>query len=376
MIRTLTRWLQLNGIRTVRRAWERYRFQDQRIDYYDYLAALLSGADGLRTLKDVFFQDAQRYGEATLRGRLSQFWLLTYQRAGGDLYATWEHHMPRAELALIRASQSLGNSALLRTLTELASVLRLLQDAARLLSATLWPAALAMLVATLMSLAVPWFTLPRLMDTFATVPTHYYGRLTSSLVTFASIVDGYYLFFLVLIPGSTALLIWSLPNTAGLVRRHLDRVLWWRVYRDVSALRFLSFLLISLGDAAHGPVQLRSALLRQRMGASLWLSSHIDVMLAHIDHGKADPEIFNTGLFTQELFWFLNDMVLARGLVMGLSLARHRIQSRILGVVARQAAVMRWVILLACVAYVLGLTLWHYAVIDELRRALTFYFTS
>lgn len=376
MIRALARWVNLSGVRTFRRAWDRYRFQGQRIDYYDYLASLLSGTDGLRTLKDVFFQDAQRYGAMTLRGRLSEFWLLTYQRAGGDLYATWEHHLPRAELVLIRASQSLGNSALLSTLAELSSVLRLLQEAARILGATLWPAAVAMLVATFVSLAVPWFTLPRLLDTFATVPADYYGRLTLSLVTFSSVVQAYYLFFLILITGSTALIIWSLPNTAGPVRRHLDHVLWWRVYRDVSALRFVSFLLISLGDAAHGPVQLRSALLRQRMGASVWLSSHIDVMLAHIDHGNAGPEIFNTGMFTQEQFWFLTDMVLARGLARGLSMARNRIQSQILQVVARQAAVMRWVVLLACVAYVLGLTLWHYAVIDELRRALTFYFAS
>lgn len=376
MIRPVARWLQLNGVRSVRHIWDRYRFQSQRIDYYDYLAALLAGADGLRTLKDVFFQDAQRYGAATLRGRLSQSWLLAYQRAGGDLYATWEHHLPRAELVLIRASQSLGNSALLSTLTALSRVLRLLQDAARILNSTLWPAVLALFVATFVSLAVPWFTLPRLMDTFATVPAHYYGRMTSSLVTFASVVDAYYVFLLLLISGGAALLMWSLPNTAGPVRRHLDRVLWWKVYRDVSALRFLSFLLISLGDAAHGPVQLRSALLRQRVGASLWLSRHIDGMLVRIDHGMAGPETFNTGLFSQEQFWFLYDMVLARGLAAGLSLARDRIQSQILGVVARQAAALRWSVLLACVAYVLGLTLWHYAVIDELRRALTFYFAS
>lgn len=376
MIRALASWLRLNGIRTFRRGWDRHHFQGHRMDYYDYLASLLSGADGARTLKDVFFQDAQRYGAKTLRGRLSQEWLVTYQRAGGDLYATWEHHLPRAELTLVRASQSLGNTALLATLTELSRVLRLLQDATRILGATLWPAALAVIAATTVSLAVPWFTLPRLMDAFATVPAHYYGSLTQSLVTFASIVDHYFLFFLILIPGSAALVVWSLPNTAGPVRRHLDHFLWWKVYRDVAALRFLSFLLISLGDSVHGPVQLRSALLRQRMGASLWLGSHIDVMLERIDHGVAGPDTFDTGLFNQEQFWFLSDMILARGLSMGLSLGRDRIQSQILGVVARQATTMRWIVLLACVAYVLGLTLWHYAVIDELRRALTFYFAS
>ena len=56
-----------------------------------------------------------------------------------------------------------------------------------------------------------------------------------------------------------------------------------------------------------------------------------------------------------------------------LALTQQRVRGQILGPVARHAAVMRWCMLLASVAYVLTLVLWHYAVIDELRRALTFY---
>lgn len=367
------------GIRyvlTLRRWWDRYCFQEQRIDYYDYLASLLSGMDGARTLKDVFLQDALRYGKTTLRGRLSHFWLDMYQRAGGDLYATWENHLPRTELTMIRAAQSLGNQALVTTLVELTNVLRLLQDAVRLLNGTLWPAVLAFGVAALISLAVPWFTLPRLMHTFATVPVDYYGSLTRALIRFSTIVGDYYLVILILIGAGAWAVIASLPHAAGPVRRYFDRYLWWNVYRQISALRFLAFLRISLGDDVAGAIQLRSALLRLRTGASGWLGSHIDEMLTRIDHGMAAPALFDTGLFSREQFWFLSDMILARGLSTGITLARDRIQRQILVVVARQAVVARWMILLACVAYVLGLTLWHYAVIDELRRALTFYFSS
>lgn len=364
------------GVRALRHLVDRQRFQGRRTEYYDYLASLLSGMDGARTLKDVFHQDALRYGRSSLRGRLSQFWLSAYQRAGGDLYATWEAHFPRTELALIRAAQSLGNQALTTTLGELAAVLRLLQDAARILSATLWPAALALCVAALVSLAVPWFTLPRLMDTFATVPTHYHGPLTSGLITFSSIVGDFYVVFLLMVTGGFAYVAGSLPHAAGPVRRRLDHCLWWNVYRNISALRFLAFLRISLGDESVGSVQLKGALLRLRSGASAWLVGHIDEMLERIDQGIVGPDTFDTGLFAREQFWFLSDMVLARGLACGLSLSRDRIQRQVLVVVARQAAVMRWTVLLACVAYVLGLTLWHYAVIDELRRALMFYFAA
>lgn len=363
-------------VQSVQRLWDRHCFQRRRIDYYDYLSSLLAGMDGSRTLKDVFHQDALRYGPSSLRGRLSRSWLATYQRAGGDLYATWEAHMPRTELLMIRAAQSLGNQALTDTLQELSVILRLLQDAARILNGTLWPAVLALCVALSISLAVPWFTVPRLMDTFATVPADYYGSLTEGLITFSSIVGDYYFVFIGVVVISTGFVIGSLPHAAGPVRRFLDNYLWWNVYRNISALRFLSFLQISLGDEIVSSVQLRGALLRMRSGASSWLSSHIDEMLERIDQGIAGPETFDTGLFDREQFWFLSDMILARGLFTGLSLTRTRIQRHVLVVVARQAVVMRWGVLLACVAYVLGLTLWHYAVIDELRRALMFYFSN
>lgn len=361
---------------TARRYWDRYKFQGQRIDYYDYLAALLFGLDGLRTLKDIFLQDAMRYGRTSLRGRLSQTWLTLYQRAGGDLYATWQGHFPRSELAMIRAAQSLGNQALVTTLDELSRVLQLLQDAGRILSGMLWPAVLALCVAMVVSLAVPWFTLPRLMDTFSMVPPEYYGLLTSRLVRFSSFIEQYFLASLAAVLGCAGLIIWSLPHASGPIRRRLDYVLWWDAYRNFNALRFLAFLHIALGDDTHGAIQLRSALLRLRTGSSEWLGSHIDQMLGRLEHGIAGPDTFDTGLLSRQQFWFLSDVILARGIRTGLLLSRDRIQKQVLRDVARQATVMRWGVLLICVAYLLFLMLWHYAVIDELRRALTFYISG
>src|SRR5690554_4955929 len=118
MRRSTARGVRPPGWVPLRFFWERLRFQKRRIDYYDYLAVLLAGMDGARTLKDVFLNDARRYGDTALRGRLSTYWLDVYQRVGGDLYATWQHHLPRSELVLIRAAQSQGNQALTHTLEE------------------------------------------------------------------------------------------------------------------------------------------------------------------------------------------------------------------------------------------------------------------
>ena len=69
-------------------------------------------------------------------------------------------------------------------------------------------------------------------------------------------------------------------------------------------------------------------------------------------------------------------MVAARGLYVGLTLGNERLREYVLGATARQAALLRWSLLLGCLAGLLGLGLWHYAVIDELRRSLMLFYAS
>ena len=69
-------------------------------------------------------------------------------------------------------------------------------------------------------------------------------------------------------------------------------------------------------------------------------------------------------------------MTLTRGLVAGLGLCKSRLSSHVLKTVARQAATARWIMLLFCVASLLGLAGWHYVAIDELRRALMIFYAS
>src|SRR5690606_37523650 len=139
------------------------RFSSSRVDYYDYLAALLQGMQGSRTLKVVFDQDSQRYGQGSVRGRLSGHWSRAYQAAGGDLYSTWLYSFPQTELGILRAAQGYGGTALVNTLSELASALRLAGKARHILISTLWAAAVAALVLVAMLMLVPMFTVPSLL---------------------------------------------------------------------------------------------------------------------------------------------------------------------------------------------------------------------
>lgn len=355
---------------------DRWRFGAARADYYDYLAELMDATQGRLTIKEIFHKDAMRYGPTSVRGRLSQHWLATYQRCGGDLYATWSGSFPAAELNLIRAAQHIGNEPLICTLRDLSAALRLMHKATSILSSTLWAAAAALAVLLVMIVAVPAFTVPRLMQTFSMVPAQYYGDLTRALLHMAAFVSARWVLVSVVTAVLFGFVIWSFPNLSGPLRVRLDAISAWRIYRYVHSLQFFSAINIVLARQGLSSTQLRTALWLQKPGASPWKRWHIDAMLDHIDAGRVGAASFDTGLLDRDLYWFFSDTVLARGLPAGLTLTRQRLQSRVLRDVAAKALRLRWALLLSAVACLLGLGIWHYAVIDELRRSLMLFYAS
>lgn len=355
---------------------DNWRFGRDRRLYYDYLAALMQGTHGSRTLKQVFAADARRYGGASPRGRLSRRWLELFQAAGGDLYATWIGVFPMAELAVLRSAQLRGNETLVATLGEMSRVLRVLDKARAILQASLMTAIIALAVLAFMLLAMPWFTVPRLRNTFDGIPAEYYGANTRSLFAFAETVGDVWPVVLAVSLILPWLLVLSFSRHQGRLRSQLDWFGPWRVYRQVQALRFLTLLAVALGRDEHGTTRLRLALSLQLAGGTPWMSGHIAAMLARVDAGEVGAAIFHTGLMDPEQVWFLDDMITARGLVEGLRRCSKWVERHVLVTVARQAAVMRWCLLLGTVASVLALALWHYAVIDDMRRALALFHAS
>lgn len=352
------------------------RFNHGRRAYYEYLAALLRGAGGARTLKQIFQADARRYGERTPRGRLSRRWLHLFETAGGDLYATWFGVFPAEELAVLRSAQARGNETLIGTLEELSRVLGVLDAARAILRASLLTAVLAATVLAATLLALPGFTVPRLRDSFAVLPAQYHGSSIRSLFEFSTLVEQVWP---VALPGVLVfvwLLLSSFGRYAGRLRKVLDRFGPWRVYRQVQALRFLALLAVALGRGEHGATRLRQAMSTQLAGASPWLVFHVETMLAHIDAGRSGAAVFDTGLLDPPQLWFLDDMIAAVGLLEGLRLCSAWVERHVLGTVARQAATLRWCLLLGAVAGVLSVVLWHYAAIDELRRGLALFHAS
>lgn len=353
-----------------------WRFAAVRAQYYDYLQAVLRGMHGHRTLGELFELDAHRYGPHSVRGRLSAGWSRLCVASGGDLYATWLSSFPLDELVLVRAAQAFGNARLLACFEALSRHLSLMAQASRILWTTLGAAVCALLIACLSLLALPLLTVPGLMRAFQGLPEAYYGSVARNLFMLSQWVAVGWPALAALVLLTVCALFWSLPNTCGRLRQRLDRYGFWRLYRQVQALRLLALLGILLDTGPSASTQLRTALLLLGDGASAWLRHHLLAMLRRIDEGLVGAETFDTALLDRELVWYLQDMTDARGLQEGLAATCDRLRRQLLGRIARQAAALRWLVMLASVACVLGVGLWHYAAMDELRRALMMFHAS
>jgi hypothetical protein len=346
------------------------RFAGARGDYYGYLADLVEAVDGRKTLRDIFADDARRYGEGCVRGRLSRHWASAFEACGGDVARAWAGTLPVDELQLLHAAQGAGAGAFCATLRDLSRTCGLLDDVRGTLVGTLAAGVVAAILVGCMACAVAYFTVPQLQAVFQGVPAHYYGASTRRLFCAAVLLRNAWPAGLAGLCIGCWMIAWSLPNLVGAARARLDRLPFLRLYRDFHGIRFLSILSVLVRQRGNVDTRLREALLAQAAGARPWLAWHVQAMLTRIEAGLVSAETFATGLLDQEVQWYLDDLISARGLESGIATAASRVQDRVLPRVRREALVLRWALLCGAVAALLGLAMWHYAVIDELRRAL------
>ena len=357
-------------LQRARLIWAARSFRAHRADYYEDLADLMDAAQGRKTLRDMFRDDAVRYGPSTVRGFLSSHWASAFQEAGGDLYQTWRGTLPDDDVGLLHAAQQAGGTALCQTLRDLARVVRLLEKARRETVVTLAAGIAACLVLLLLLMAVPVYTVPQLLRTFGEVPEAYYGSMTRALLGLADAVRSGGPVLLVMTACLGWTMHWSLRNLTGPIRTWLDEIGIWRLYRDFQAMRFLAMLAVLIKPGGHAVPRLRDAV-RQLLGVgSPWHAWHLARMLDRLDTGVAGAETFNTGMIDRETWWFLADMIATRGMDEGMQLTRARLESHALRAVSARAQVLRWLMLLTALAVLLSLAFWHYGVVDEMRRAL------
>ena len=366
----LRRYLS-DTLQAYRLKWLAWRFRFQRGDYYLYLADLIDATGGTKNLFSIFQDDATRMRSRNCRAALSEIWLERYPLSGGDLFATWFGSFPLEDLIAIQNAQSMGADTLVATFRKLAGMSKLLDSAKMIFVQTALVGFVAALVAIGAVASIPIYTADHLARVFSAVPVELFGSWTKALQSLATVLReaGFFVVLLALLFGATVL--WSLPNWVGAWRRRLDNVGMWLFYRRVHSLRFLSLLGIILNRHGHAGTRLRHALVLQSRYMSPWLGSHLQSMIQRLDHGASVIDALDSGLIDSDMWWYFVDMVCTLGLDTALERTCERLGSSSVVGIQRQAAYLRWSLLLSALSVVLGVLFWHFKVFDELRHALS-----
>lgn len=351
-------------------------FRAYRADYYQYLSEMMNPKLGKKTLLSVFEDDALRYFNKGARGVLSKHWLERYPQCSGDLYSTFLGSLPKDDLSAIRVAQLAGAATLTRVLSRLSNCIELTERSRKEFLQTVLVGLIAVLVALLSIMTIPFFSYERLLNAFASLPPAYYGEATRKFFSFAMFLQGGWFLLVCAIGIALALLKWSFVNYVGVGRQHLDNWGFWRLYRNMHAMRFLALLAVHLDPHSGHHIRLKYALNALQDTNNRWLEAHIQKMLDRLDRGWDSLSALDTGLLETQTWWYLSDLVNTLGIDCAIAQTADRLQRESIIHFKRDALLMRWGLLLCALFMLLTLAWWHFQVIEELRQGMALFFAS
>jgi hypothetical protein len=98
-------------------------------------------------------------------------------------------------------------------------------------------------------------------------------------------------------------------------------------------------------------------------------------MVRRLDLGAPATDALDTGLIDPDIWWYFTDLTRTLGLDEALQRTRLRTEVYALKCIGMQALYLRWGALLFALAIVLGIAVWHAQVFDELRQALSLFYS-
>ena len=349
-------------------------FASKRGDYYLFLADTIQGTRGRKSLIDIFASDVERYGNSA-RGKLSRHWIKQFKSGGGSLQKTFAGTLPAADVVVLDTLlRSGGEKALENALRDLAANSALIAKARLVMFISTIAGFVSLAMTIVMCIAMPSYTVPKIVGSFAMLPLSEYPQSARSLVDFANFVKDSSV-LIVMMTAATIGLVWlSLSNVTGRVRYYLDKYgLIWALHRDFQSIRFLSTLAALVRQSDNTAVNLKHAIEMQLHGASRWKKYHLNAILSYVGRGKVGPEIFTTGIMDQTMQWYISDLIESRGFSDALQFVKERLKERVLRRITVQSLTVAWVLMFASLAVSAYLLQWHMTALDDLKRALQLY---
>lgn len=348
-------------------------FASKRADYYRFVADVIEGTKGRKSLRDIFRSDALRY-ENTARGKLSEHWARQFEE-GGSLAKAFAGTLPRQDVAILDTLQrATGEGGLEQGLRDLADNTALVAKARSIMFTTMAASLVCIALVLGLVFTMPSYTVPKLAEAFSMLPQEMYPASARHLFNFADFVSENWLYCMVGVTFLLTLCLWSISFATGPTRKFLDKYGFiWGLYRDFQSVRLLCNLASMLrkrGNSTHG---LREAVEMQLHGASRWKTYHINKMLSMIDRGEIGPSLFSTGILDRETTYYIADLISSRGLEDALQFVRERLEKKVLARISVQAALFSWALMIGSIGIAAYLMFLHVEAIDDMRSALQQY---
>lgn len=344
-------------------------FSPKRADYYEYIANVMIKSNGAKKPRHILENDVERYGSSP-RGKLSKFWLERFLSNGADLAEAWSGTFPDDEMALIRIGQKGGSNALPSALLDIARAARL---ASKVKSETLSTLAMAFIAVAMgigMLVAFVPFGSDMLRNTYGFLGEENFGpKATSFLRTGDWIKANMYY-----VAVAAALVIysfkWVVENVTGDIREWLDRRIgMFRTMRDIKGVMFLSTMAMLTQKRSGAMFTLREALeMYLTSTRNRWMRWRIEQVLERISStGALGSATFKTGLISDEMYYFLQDMQEANGFAEGFKATSEYVESHVLKDLFKRLTIYRVILMasgLSTIGYVFA---WYTLVNSELK---------
>lgn len=349
-------------------------FARKRGDYYMFLADTIAGTRGRKSLTQIFLSDVERYGSSA-RGKLSQHWIKQFKAGGGKLQKTFAGTLPADDVAVLDTLlENGGEKALENALRDLSENCELMAQARAIMFITTLAAFICLSMTLFMLIAMPSYTVPKIVEAFSLLPFSEYPEQARSLVHLAEFIKESSSTIVLSTFAVIALVWWSLSYVTGKPRHYLDKYFFaWGLYRDFQSIRFLSTLAALVRESDNTAVNLKLALEMQVAGASRWKKYHLQKIIAYVSRGKVGPEIFTTGIMDQTMQWYIADLIQSRGFSEALQYVKERLKTRVLRRITIQSSAFAWLLMLFSLGVSTYLLAWHMTAIDDLRRAVQMY---
>lgn len=263
--------------------------KDRMFLYRKFISFLNQGIPLLDVLGEFYALYSRKNGDPRAVILLD---IITRMKRGESFSSALSYWAPSSEVMLIESGERSGNIVgALRQAVEVATAIREMRSA--IIGGLTYPVILLLVLAAMMvgfSLGI----VPKLADVMDPAS---WPQQAATLYTISQIVENYGLYIAGGIIGLFVVIFYSMPRWTSDVRKFVDGIPPWSVYRSFESSTFL----VALGALMKTGTPLMDSITRLRSLASPYVSKHLTIMLAKLKSGQPNGVAMNTGFLEREM---------------------------------------------------------------------------